>query len=142
MIHRLSSSNPIDPTICTGGTVPDAIRIGIAIEAPDATAFFDSARVLLIGETNTLTAQFSSEAIAQRSRLRIEPAFAVEQEAGKEELRHGRDPWDDRGGKRLRSCAVIFRIFSVPFLTWRFMSSSFTRRFSSARSAYVDMDQR
>ena len=52
------------------------VRIGLAIEPPDATAFFDSARVLMIGETNPLTAQFSSEAIAQRSRLRIAPAFA------------------------------------------------------------------
>ncbi len=47
------------------------VRIGIAIEPPDATAFFDSARVLMIGETNRLTAQFSSDAIAQRSRLRM-----------------------------------------------------------------------
>lgn len=62
------------------------VRIGIAIEPPDSTAFFDSARVLLIGETNPLTAQFSSEAIAQRSRLRIAPIFAVEQEAGKDPL--------------------------------------------------------
>jgi hypothetical protein len=62
------------------------VRIGLAIEPPDATAFFDSARVLMIGETNRLTAQFSSEAIAQRSRMRIAPAFATQQEAGKEPL--------------------------------------------------------
>ena len=62
------------------------VRIGIAIQAPDATAFFDSARVLMIGETNRLTAQFSSEAIAQRSRLRLTPAFPVEQAPGKEPL--------------------------------------------------------
>jgi hypothetical protein len=62
------------------------VRIGIAIEPPDATGFFDSAHVLLIGETNRLTAQFSSEAIARRSRLLIAPAFAMEQEAGENEL--------------------------------------------------------
>jgi hypothetical protein len=62
------------------------VRIGIAIEPPDATAFFDEARVLMIGETNRLPAQFSSEAIAQRSRLRLAPAFPVEQEAGKDPL--------------------------------------------------------
>ena len=63
------------------------VRIGLAIEAPDATAFFDSARVLLIGETNDLTAQFSSDAIAQRSRLRTAPALPVSFKNGKEPLR-------------------------------------------------------
>jgi hypothetical protein len=62
------------------------VRIGLAIEPPDATAFFDSARVLLIGETNRLPAQFSSEAIEQRSRLRIVPAFSTGQEPGKDPL--------------------------------------------------------
>jgi hypothetical protein len=62
------------------------VRIGLAIEPPDATAFFESARVLMIGETNPLTAEFSSEAIAQRSRLRVSPAFANTQEAGKESI--------------------------------------------------------
>jgi hypothetical protein len=62
------------------------VRIGIAIQAPDATGFFDSARVLMIGETNRLTAQFSSEAIAQRSRLRLAPAFPIEQARAKEPL--------------------------------------------------------
>lgn len=55
------------------------VRIGIAIDAPDETAFFDSARVLLIGETNPMTAQFSSEAIAKRSRLRTAPSLELEQ---------------------------------------------------------------
>jgi hypothetical protein len=69
------------------GSGPDKhVRIGLAIEPPDATAFFDSARVLMIGEANPLTAQFSSEAIAQRSRLRVSPAFANLQESGKEPL--------------------------------------------------------
>jgi hypothetical protein len=63
------------------------VRIGLAIEAPDATAFFDSARVLLIGETNDLTAQFSSDAIAQRSRLRTAPELPVSFDKAKEPLR-------------------------------------------------------
>ena len=62
------------------------VRIGLAIEPPDATAFFDSARVLLIGETNRLPAEFSSEAIEQRSRLRMVPAFPTEQEPTKDPL--------------------------------------------------------
>ncbi len=69
------------------GTGPGKrMRIGIAIEPPDATAFFDSARVLMIGETNRLTAQFSSEAIAERSRLRLAPDFPSSQNSGKEPL--------------------------------------------------------
>jgi hypothetical protein len=63
------------------------VRIGVAIEAPDATAFFDSAHVLLIGETNNLIAQFSSDAIMQRSRLRAAPELHVSQEASKEPLK-------------------------------------------------------
>lgn len=62
------------------------VRIGLAIDAPDQTAFFDSARVLLIGETNVLTAQFSSELVAKRSRLRSVPELPVAQDAGKEPL--------------------------------------------------------
>ncbi|HVW86829.1 MAG TPA: hypothetical protein VHB50_19220, partial [Bryobacteraceae bacterium] len=65
----------------------DHVRIGLAIDAPDATAFFDSARVLMIGETNHLTAQFSSDAIAQRSRLRIAPEMPVTQDPAKEPLK-------------------------------------------------------
>jgi hypothetical protein len=60
------------------------VRIGLAIEPPDATAFFKNAHVLLIGETNRLTAEFSSEAIAGRSRLRAVPAFPAEQEPADE----------------------------------------------------------
>jgi hypothetical protein len=72
--------------IPAGADASKHVRIGIAIQPPDATGFFDSARVLLIGETNQLTAQFSSEPIAQRSRLLIAPAFAVEQASGENEL--------------------------------------------------------
>ncbi|HWE49046.1 MAG TPA: hypothetical protein VG273_04630 [Bryobacteraceae bacterium] len=69
------------------GTGPaHRVRIGLAIEPPDATAFFDKAAVLLIGETNRLLAKFSSEAIAGRSRLRMVPPFRQSQEATKEPL--------------------------------------------------------
>ena len=70
-------------TIPAGTGAGAHVCIGLAIEAPDATAFFSSARVLLIGETNHLTAEFSSEAIAQRSRLRTSPEFAFTQDATK-----------------------------------------------------------
>ena len=64
------------------------VRVGLAIEPPEATAFFTSARVLLIGETNRLTAEFSSDAIAQRSRLRIKPEFPFTQEPSKDPLQY------------------------------------------------------
>jgi hypothetical protein len=73
-------------TIPAGAGADKHVRIGLAIEPPDSTAFFDSARVLMIGETNQLTAQFSSDTIAQRSRLRVSPAFENSQVAGKDEL--------------------------------------------------------
>ncbi|HWD98315.1 MAG TPA: hypothetical protein VG345_04745, partial [Bryobacteraceae bacterium] len=56
------------------------VRIGLAIEPPDHTAFFENARVLLIGEVNRLTAQFSSKEIAGRSRLLITPELPVTQQ--------------------------------------------------------------
>ena len=64
-------------------------------------------------------------------------SIAVGLDAGEEKLRQPRVLPDGRGGKRLRSCAVIFRIFSEPSLTWRRIASSFARRFSAARSACV-----
>jgi len=62
------------------------VRIGLAMEPPEATAFFDNARVLLIGEVNRLRAQFSSDAIAERSRLRAPATLTVEQTSSKDEL--------------------------------------------------------
>ena len=72
--------------IPAGKGAGNRVRIGLAIDAPDQTAFFNNARVLMIGETNALTAEFSSEQIAQRSRLRTAPELHVAQDAGKEPL--------------------------------------------------------
>lgn len=76
--HTLRARLPIPAT--PGAT--HHVRIGLAMQAPDSTAFFDSARVLLIGETNRLKAQFSSEAVAQRSRLVAPPDLATAQKPG------------------------------------------------------------
>jgi hypothetical protein len=73
-------------TIPAGVGAAKHVRVGLAIEAPDATAFFDSARALMIGENNHLSARFSSDEIAQRSRLRTVPEFNVEQQGSKEPL--------------------------------------------------------
>lgn len=72
--------------IPAGNGADKHVRIGLAIEPPDATAFFESAKVLMIGETNPLAAEFSSETIAQRSRLKVSPPFMNAQEAGKDSL--------------------------------------------------------
>jgi hypothetical protein len=57
------------------------VRIGLAMEPPDHTGYFENLRVLMLGETNNLTAQFSSAEIARRSRLRIFPEFPIAEEA-------------------------------------------------------------
>jgi hypothetical protein len=46
------------------------VRIGLAMEPPDSSAFFEDARILIIGKKNTLPTTYTSEAIANRSRLR------------------------------------------------------------------------
>jgi hypothetical protein len=73
--------------IPAGKGAGNRVRIGLAMEAPDATAFFDRAHVLLIGETNNLEAQFSSDAIMLRSRLLAAPELRVSQNAAKEPLK-------------------------------------------------------
>ena len=71
--HTMRVRLPIPAGKDAGGHV----RIGLAMDAPDHTAFFESARVLLIGEVNHLTAQFSSNEISERSRLRVTPELTV-----------------------------------------------------------------
>ncbi len=66
--------------IPAGNAKTGRVRVALAIDAPPATAFFDSATVLLIGETNRLTAQFSPPAVATRSRLRTVPELTSSQE--------------------------------------------------------------
>lgn len=46
------------------------VRVGLALEPPESSAFFDGPKVLIIGQTNTVSTNYSSEAIAGRSRLR------------------------------------------------------------------------
>src|SRR5207244_13213427 len=40
------------------------VRIGIAIEAPDTSAFFNEAKRLVTGRTNTVSTMYSSEDVA------------------------------------------------------------------------------
>ena len=81
--HTLHARLPIPK----GRGPGDHVRIGLAIDAPESTGFFDSLQVLLIGETNDLTAEFSSDAIRARSRLRIVPELPFSEDAAKEPLK-------------------------------------------------------
>jgi hypothetical protein len=65
--------------IPAGNSKTGRVRVALAMDAPPATALFDNASVLLIGETNRLTAQFSPPAVAVRSRLRTVPELTVAQ---------------------------------------------------------------
>lgn len=71
--HAMRAKLPIP----AGKDPGNHVRIGLAIEAPDHTGYFENARMLLIGETNRLIAQFSSKEIAGRSRLHIDPELPV-----------------------------------------------------------------
>jgi hypothetical protein len=51
------------------------VRIGLAIEAPEASGFFVNAGRLILGENNHIAASYSSEEVAQRSRLRVPESF-------------------------------------------------------------------
>ncbi len=53
------------------------VRIGIAIEAPETSAFFNEARRLVIGQRNPVATAYSSEDVAARSRLRLPEGFSA-----------------------------------------------------------------
>jgi hypothetical protein len=46
------------------------VRIGLAMEPPDNSAFFENARILIIGQKNILSTTYTSGEIAGRSRVR------------------------------------------------------------------------
>ena len=53
------------------------VRIGLAIEPPEQSAFFVDARRLIIGRRNTVATSYSSEQLAARSRLRLPEGFTA-----------------------------------------------------------------
>ncbi len=53
------------------------VRIGIAIEAPDTSAFFNDLHRLVIGRKNTVSTMYSSADVATRARLRLPEGFAA-----------------------------------------------------------------
>ncbi|MBS1856606.1 MAG: beta-galactosidase [Acidobacteria bacterium] len=55
----------------------DHVRVGIAIEAPETSAFFNELHRLVIGRANTVSTVYSSAAIAARSRLRLPDGYTA-----------------------------------------------------------------
>jgi hypothetical protein len=53
------------------------VRIGIAMEAPETSAFFNDARRLIIGRKNVVSTAYSSAEVAARSRLRLPEGFTA-----------------------------------------------------------------
>ena len=53
------------------------IRVALAIEAPEHSAFFEEAKRLVIGQVNVISTSYSSEELADRSRLRLPEGFAA-----------------------------------------------------------------
>jgi hypothetical protein len=60
------------------GTLRDhRVRIGIAIEAPETSAFFNDIHRLVIGRGNTVSTTYSSAEVAARSRLRLPEGYTA-----------------------------------------------------------------
>ncbi|HWB86539.1 MAG TPA: beta-galactosidase [Bryobacteraceae bacterium] len=53
------------------------VRIGLAMEAPETSAFFNDAKRLIIGRKNLVSTTYSSPAVAARSRLRLPEGFTA-----------------------------------------------------------------
>jgi hypothetical protein len=64
-------------TIPASSAPGNRVRIGIAIEAPDTSAFFNDARRLIIGRKNVVSTSYSSAEVAARSRLRLPEGFTA-----------------------------------------------------------------
>ena len=54
------------------------VRVGLAIEPPDASAFFVDAKRLVLGRSNIVSTSYSSEQLADRSRLRMPEGFTAQ----------------------------------------------------------------
>jgi hypothetical protein len=64
-------------TIPAGTGPGHHVRVGIAIEEPETSAFFNDAHRLVIGQKNVLSTTYSGESIAKRSRLRLPDGFTA-----------------------------------------------------------------
>ncbi len=64
-------------TIPAGAGADHRVRIGIAMEEPETSAFFNEARRLVIGQKNSLSTAYSSAEVATRSRLRLPEGYTA-----------------------------------------------------------------
>jgi hypothetical protein len=71
--HSLRARLPIPQGKGPAGQV----RVALAIEAPEHSAFFEEAKRLIIGRANILSTSYSSPDLADRSRLRLPEGFAA-----------------------------------------------------------------
>jgi hypothetical protein len=53
------------------------VRVGIAMEEPETSAFFNEARRLIIGQKNLVSTAYSSAEVAARSRMRLPEGFTA-----------------------------------------------------------------
>ncbi len=53
------------------------VRVGIAVEEPETSAFFNEARRLVIGQKNMVSTAYSSAEVAARSRMRLPEGFTA-----------------------------------------------------------------
>jgi len=60
-----------------GKGVAFQVRVALAIEPPEHSAFFEEAKRLVIGRANTVSTSYSSEKLADRSRLRLPDGFTA-----------------------------------------------------------------
>ncbi len=64
-------------TIPANHAAGNRVRVGIAVEEPDTSAFFNDARRLIIGQNNLVSTAYSSAEVAARSRLRLPAGFTA-----------------------------------------------------------------
>ncbi len=60
------------------------VRVGIAMEAPETSAFFNDARRLIVGRKNMVSTSYSSPELAARSRLRLPDGYTATEKPGPE----------------------------------------------------------
>ena len=67
------------------------VRVGIAMEAPETSAFFNDARRLIVGRKNMVSTSYSSPELAARSRLRLPDGYTATSKPGPEGVDRLRD---------------------------------------------------
>ena len=64
--------------IPTGPAPGNRIHLVLAVEAPPASAFFNDARRLIVGQKNLVSTSYLPDAVAARSRLRLPEGYSAE----------------------------------------------------------------